>query len=62
MTLQIDRPSADSSDEGIRIHYQIPTVLHHRLKAEAALRGITLKDFVIVSLEKAVEGLLLEAK
>jgi predicted HicB family RNase H-like nuclease len=41
---------------GIRIHYEIPSDLHRRAKAEAALRGLTLKDFVIDVLEKAVSG------
>lgn len=42
-------------DAGVRIHYHLPTALHHRIKAEAALRGSTLKDFLIQALEKAVK-------
>ena len=37
-----------------RIHYEIPEDIHRRAKAEAALQGITLRDFVIQALEKAV--------
>jgi predicted HicB family RNase H-like nuclease len=39
---------------GVRIHYEIPVALHRRAKAEAALQGLTLKDFVIRVLEQAV--------
>jgi predicted HicB family RNase H-like nuclease len=48
-----DQPKAVS---GTRIHYVIPADLHRRAKAEAALRGLTLKDFVIGVLEQAVEA------
>ena len=37
-----------------RIHYEIPDDLHRRAKAEAALRGLTLRDFLIQALEQAV--------
>lgn len=36
------------------IHYEIPDDLHRRAKSAAALRDLTLKDFVIASLEAAV--------
>lgn len=36
-----------------RIHYEIPDDLHRKVKAEAAMRGQTLKDFVIEALEAA---------
>jgi len=45
------RPDAPS---GVRIHYEIPAGLHRRAKAEAALRGLTLKDFLIEVLGQAV--------
>jgi len=45
------KPEAASS---VRIHYEIPAGLHRRAKAEAALRGLTLKDFLIEVLEQAV--------
>ena len=48
---QQDQPKAVS---GTRIHYVIPAELHRRAKAEAALRGLTLKDFVIGVLDDAV--------
>lgn len=38
---------------GVRIHYEIPAGLHRRAKAEAALRGLTLKDFLIEVLDQA---------
>ena len=38
-----------------RIHYEIPDDLHRRAKAAAALRGQSLKDFVIAALEEAVQ-------
>jgi predicted HicB family RNase H-like nuclease len=41
---------------GTRIHYVIPTELHRRAKAEAALKGLTLKDFVIAVLDDAVSS------
>jgi len=37
-----------------RIHYEIPDDLHRRAKAEAALQGVTLRDFLIEALERAV--------
>ncbi|HUF85214.1 MAG TPA: hypothetical protein VMQ81_11545 [Acidimicrobiia bacterium] len=37
-----------------RIHYEIPDDLHRRAKAEAALQGRTLRDFLIAALERAV--------
>jgi len=39
-----------------RIHYEIPEELHRRAKAEAALKGLTLRDFLIEALERAVAG------
>jgi predicted HicB family RNase H-like nuclease len=36
-----------------RIHYEIPDDLHRRAKAAAAMRGQTLKDFLIEALEQA---------
>lgn len=38
-----------------RIHYEIPDDLHRKVKAEAAMRGQTLKDFVIAALELAID-------
>jgi hypothetical protein len=35
------------------MHYEIPDDLHRRAKAAAALRGMTLKDFLIEALERA---------
>jgi hypothetical protein len=37
-----------------RIHYVIPDDLHRQVKAVAALRGRTLKQFVVEALEAAV--------
>lgn len=37
-----------------RIHYEIPDDLHRQAKAEAALQGLTLRDFLIQALERAV--------
>lgn len=37
-----------------RIHYEIPDDLHRQAKSVAALRGMTLKDFVIAALSSAV--------
>ena len=34
-----------------RVHYEIPDDLHRRAKAAAAMRGMTLKDFVIEALD-----------
>lgn len=36
-----------------RIHYEIPDDLHRRAKSAAALQGVTLKDFLVRSLEVA---------
>jgi predicted HicB family RNase H-like nuclease len=36
-----------------RMHYEIPDDLHRRAKSAAALRGVTLKDFLIEALERA---------
>ena len=36
------------------IHYEIPDELHRTAKAAAALRGITLKDFLLEALNRAV--------
>lgn len=38
-----------------RIHYEIPDDLHMRVKAAAAMRGITLKAYVVAALERALE-------
>lgn len=37
-----------------RIHIEVPDDLHRRAKAAAALQGLTLKDFVIQAVEKAI--------
>ena len=37
------------------INYEIPDDLHRRAKAAAALRGQTLKDFLIEALERATD-------
>jgi predicted HicB family RNase H-like nuclease len=37
-----------------RVHYEIPDELHRRAKAAAALRGVTLKEFLIEALQQAV--------
>jgi predicted HicB family RNase H-like nuclease len=47
------QPEAQSKNS-IRLHYEIPAELHRRAKAEAALRGMTLKTLVIEALEDAV--------
>ncbi len=39
-----------------RIHYEIPDDLHRRAKSAAALRGVTLKDYVIEALEQATKA------
>lgn len=39
-----------------RIHYEIPDDLHRRIKAAAAMKGQTLKDFLIAALAAAVEA------
>lgn len=38
-----------------RIHYEIPDDLHRRAKSAAALAGVTLKDWLVDAIEKAVE-------
>jgi len=38
-----------------RVHYEIPDDLHRRVKAAAALKGETLKDFLIAALEAAAK-------
>lgn len=38
-----------------RIHYEIPDDLHRKAKSAAALKGITLKDFVVAALEQATK-------
>ena len=38
------------------IHYEIPDDLHRKAKSTAALRGQTLKDFLIEALERATKG------
>ena len=38
-----------------RINIEIPTVLHRRAKVKAANESITLKDFIIKSLERSVK-------
>lgn len=38
-----------------RIHYEIPDDLHRQVKAEAAMRGLTLKDYVIEALRRSIE-------
>lgn len=42
--------------EMTRVHYEIPDELHRRAKAAAAMRGVTLKDFLIDALERSVEA------
>lgn len=39
-----------------RVHYEIPDELHRRIKSAAALRGQTLKEFLIEALEAAAIG------
>jgi hypothetical protein len=39
-----------------RIHYDIPDDLHRRAKAAAALEGLTLKDWLISVMIRAVEA------
>ena len=36
------------------LHYDIPEDLHRRVKSTAAIRGQTLKDFLIAALERAL--------
>ena len=36
------------------LHYEIDDELHRQAKAEAALRGVTLKAFLISALEEAL--------
>ena len=38
-----------------RIHYEIDDDLHRRVKAAAAMRGLTLKAFIIEALQRAIE-------
>ena len=38
-----------------RIHYEIDDDLHRQVKSAAALQGITLKEYVIQALERAVD-------
>jgi hypothetical protein len=38
------------------IHYDLPDDLHRRAKAAAALRGITLKAFLIQALDDATKS------
>jgi predicted HicB family RNase H-like nuclease len=46
---------AGNSPALVRIHYEIPAELHRRAKAEAALSGSTLKEFVIRALEESID-------
>jgi uncharacterized protein (DUF1778 family) len=39
-----------------RIHYEIPDDLHRRVKAAAAMRGMTLKDCIVEVLSQAAEA------
>jgi HicB family len=43
------------SDTVARVHYEIPDDLHRKAKAAAAMRGLTLRAFVIEALRQAVE-------
>lgn len=38
-----------------RINVDLDEELHRKVKAAAALRGVTLKDFVVATLEAAVD-------
>jgi len=38
------------------VHYEIPDELHRRAKSAAALKGLTLKDFLIDALETATSA------
>ena len=38
------------------INYEIPDDLHRKAKSAAALKGQTLKDFIIEALERATKG------
>ncbi len=38
----------------VRIHYELPDDLHRRVKAAAAMEGLTLKDYLFQVLEEAV--------
>ena len=40
-------------DTVARIHYEIPDDLHRRIKSAAAMKGQTLKDFLIAALQAA---------
>jgi predicted HicB family RNase H-like nuclease len=39
-----------------RIHYEIDDELHRRAKAQAALKGVTLKAYVETAIAQAVEA------
>jgi len=39
-----------------RIHYEIPDDVHRRAKVAAAVQGVTLKQFLIAALARAVEA------
>lgn len=39
-----------------RVHYEIPDELHRRIKSAAALKGQTLKEFLIDALQEAAEA------
>lgn len=45
-----------------RIHYEVPDELHRRVKAAAALKGQTLKDFLLDALESAADAAESDAK
>ncbi len=38
-----------------RVHYEIDDTLHRRAKSAAAMQGITLREFIVQALQKAVE-------
>lgn len=38
----------------VRIHYELPEDLHRAAKATAARQGISLKEFIIRAMERAV--------
>jgi predicted HicB family RNase H-like nuclease len=37
-----------------RVHYEIPDDLHRKAKAAAAMRGVTLREFIVQALRDAV--------
>jgi len=37
------------------IHYEIPDDIHRQAKAAAALRGVTLREFVTLAIVEAIE-------